>query len=135
MFMGSSLCMRAHIKPIAPALQFGTYAHSIHAERFQMSRINSRSEMEAFVRSAELGGFSAAARELGLTPSALSKFVKRLEMRLGVPLLHRTTSSLSPTPEGEEDMQRCRRILDEMEAAEDEVAGGGEQPRGRLPRT
>jgi DNA-binding transcriptional LysR family regulator len=96
-----------------------------------MSRINSRAEMEAFVRSAELGGFSAAARELGQTPSALSKFVKRLELRLGVRLLHRSTRHLSPTPEGAQLLRRLRGILDEMEAAEGEIAGSDE-PRGRL---
>ena len=98
-----------------------------------MSRIHSRSEMEAFVRSAELGGFSAAARELGLTPSALSKFVKRLETRLGVRLLHRTTRSLSLTPEGARLLHRCRSILDDLDAAENEVTGGGNEPIGRLP--
>ncbi len=97
-----------------------------------MPRLRTRSEMEAFVRSAELGSFSAASRELGLTPSALSKFVKRLESRLGVRLLNRTTRSLSVTPEGARLLHRCRRILDEMETAEGEVATGGEQPVGRL---
>ena len=48
-----------------------------------MTRIGDRGEMEAFVRSVELGGFSAAARELKLTPSALSKLVSRLERVLG----------------------------------------------------
>ena len=96
-----------------------------------MSRINSRAEMEAFVRSAELGSFSAAARELGQTPSAISKFVKRLEQRLGVRLLQRTTRNLSLTPEGAQLLRRLRGILDEMETAESEIAGSDE-PRGRL---
>ncbi|MGH9577811.1 MAG: helix-turn-helix domain-containing protein, partial [Terriglobales bacterium] len=56
-------------------------------------------DMAAFVRSVELGGFSAAARALGLTPSAISKLVTRLEARLGVRLLNRTTRSLALTPE------------------------------------
>jgi DNA-binding transcriptional LysR family regulator len=51
-----------------------------------MAEAGGRGEMAAFVRSVELGGFSAAARELGLTPSALSKLVGRLETRLGVRL-------------------------------------------------
>jgi DNA-binding transcriptional LysR family regulator len=99
-----------------------------------MSRINSRAEMEAFVRSAELGGFSAAARELGLTPSALSRFVKRLEQRLGVQLLHRTTRNLVVTPEGGQLLRRMRAIIDDMEAAESEIAGS-DTPRGRLQMT
>jgi DNA-binding transcriptional LysR family regulator len=99
-----------------------------------MSRINSRAEMEAFVRSAELGGFSAAARELGLTPSALSRLVKRLEQRLGAQLLHRTTRNLVVTPEGGQLLRRMRGIIDEMEAAESEIAGS-DTPRGRLQMT
>jgi len=86
-----------------------------------MARIGDRGEMEAFVRSVELGGFSAAARELKLTPSALSKLVSRLERALRVRLLSRTTRKLTPTPEGELFLARCRRILAEMEDAENEV--------------
>ena len=86
-----------------------------------MSRIGDRREMEAFVRSVELGSFSAAARELELTPSALSKLVTRLERALKVRLLARTTRRIAPTPEGELFVARCRRILAEIEDAETEV--------------
>ena len=58
-------------------------------------------QMTAFVRAVETGGFTAAARSLGLTPSALSKLVTRLEDRLGARLLHRTTRRLQLTAEGE----------------------------------
>ena len=97
-----------------------------------MARIGDRGEMEAFVRSVELGGFSAAARELKLTPSALSKLVSRLEGSLKVRLLSRTTRKLTPTAEGELFLARCRRILAEMEDAENEVGRARERPRGRL---
>ena len=97
-----------------------------------MSRIGSRGEMEAFVRSIELGSFSAAARELKLSPSALSKLVTRLERGLKVRLLTRTTRRIAPTPEGELFVTRCRRILAEMEDAEMEVGRARERPRGRL---
>ena len=97
-----------------------------------MSRIGDRGEMEAFVRSVELGSFSAAARELGLTPSTLSKLLTRLERSLKVKLVHRTTRRIGPTPEGELFMARCRRILAEMEDAEMEVGRSREKPRGRL---
>jgi DNA-binding transcriptional LysR family regulator len=97
-----------------------------------MSRIGNRGEMEAFVRSIELGSFSAAARELKLTPSALSKLVTRLERSLRVRLLTRTTRRLAPTAEGELFVGRCRRILAEMEDAEMEVGRARERPRGRL---
>jgi DNA-binding transcriptional LysR family regulator len=97
-----------------------------------MSRIGDRGEMEAFVRSVELGSFSAAARQLKLSPSALSKLVGRLEASLKVRLLNRTTRKLTATPEGELFLARCRRILAEMEDAETEVGRSRERPRGRL---
>src|SRR3954447_21860525 len=97
-----------------------------------MARIGDRREMEAFVRSVELGGFSAAARELKLSPSALSKLVSRLESALKVRLLNRTTRRLAPTPEGELFLARCRRILAELEDAEREVGRRRDQPRGKL---
>src|SRR3989442_12078628 len=97
-----------------------------------MARIGDRGEMEAFVRSVELGGFSAAARDLKLTPSALSKLVSRLESSLRVRLLNRTTRKLALTAEGELFLARCRRILAEMEDAETEVGRSRERPRGRL---
>jgi len=97
-----------------------------------VGRIGDRGEMEAFVRSVELGGFSAAARELKLTPSAISKLVTRLEQTLRAKLLNRTTRMLTLTPEGELFLARCRRILAEMEDAETEVGRSRERPRGRL---
>jgi DNA-binding transcriptional LysR family regulator len=89
-------------------------------------------EMTAFVRAVDTGGFSAAARELALTPSALSKLVTRLEDRLGARLLHRTTRRLQLTPEGEAFYARARRILAAMDEAEAEVAQAGASPRGLL---
>jgi DNA-binding transcriptional LysR family regulator len=76
-------------------------------------------EMAAFVRILDKGGFAPAARDLGLTPSALSKLVGRMEARLGVRLLARTTRRLSPTPEGEAYGARARDILALIEAAGD----------------
>ena len=97
-----------------------------------MARIGDRGEMEAFVRAVELGGFSAAARELKRTPSALSKLVTRLERGLRARLLNRTTRRLTTTPEGELFLARCRRILAEMEDAETEVGRSRDRPRGKL---
>jgi DNA-binding transcriptional LysR family regulator len=57
----------------------------------QMSPLQAPIDMKVFVRGVELQSFSAAARDLGLTPSAVSKIVTRMESRLGVRLLHRTT--------------------------------------------
>ena len=88
--------------------------------------------MTAFVTAVESGGFSAAARDLGLTPSALSKLVTRLENRLGARLLHRTTRRLQLTPEGEAFFHRAQRILSAIDEAEAEVTESGTRPRGTL---
>ncbi|MFG1477192.1 LysR family transcriptional regulator [Xanthobacter sp. V4C-4] len=92
---------------------------------------NRFTEMEVFTRVVERGGFSAAARASGLTPSAVSKLVARLERRLGVRLMVRTTRRLQLTPEGAAFYERSARILDEIAAAEQEAAAGA-APRGRL---
>ena len=89
-------------------------------------------EMNAFVRVAERGSFAAAAIDLGLTPSALSKLVTRIEDRLGVRLLTRTTRKLALTAEGELFVARSRDILASIEAAEAEVSAASARPRGRL---
>jgi DNA-binding transcriptional LysR family regulator len=90
------------------------------------------SEMTAFVRAVELGGFSTAARDMGLTPSAISKLVTRLEDRLGVRLLNRTTRKLALTPEGEAYFHRSQRILADIHEAENEVARFRAHPKGLL---
>lgn len=89
-------------------------------------------DMAAFVRAVELGGFSVAARELGLTPSAISKLVTRLEDRLGVRLLNRTTRRLALTPEGEAYFHRTQRILADIDEAENEVARFRAHPKGLI---
>jgi DNA-binding transcriptional LysR family regulator len=89
-------------------------------------------DMLAFVRAAALGGFSAAARDLSVTPSGVSKLVTRLEARLGVRLLNRTTRKLSLTAEGSAYFERARRIVGEIEEAEAEVAAFRRRPRGLL---
>jgi DNA-binding transcriptional LysR family regulator len=97
-----------------------------------MGRLGDRGEIEAFVRAVERGGFSAAARDLKLTPSALSKIVTRLEALLGARLLNRTTRKLTTTAEGALFLTRCRRILAEFADAEIEVGRSREKPRGKL---
>lgn len=97
-----------------------------------MNRIGDRGELEALVRSVERGSFSAAARDLKLTPSAISKIVTRIETVLGVRLLNRTTRHLTTTAEGSLFLGRCRRILAEFEDAENEVGRAREKPRGKL---
>jgi len=89
-------------------------------------------QMEVFVRVAEEGGFSAAARSLKLTPSAVSKLIGRLEDRLGVRLFHRTTRSLSLTEEGRAFKDRCVEILNEIEQAEAAVSALHDHVTGTL---
>lgn len=94
--------------------------------------IDHASEMAAFVRVVESNGFSAAAPALGLTPSAVSKLVTRLETRLGVRLLQRTTRALHLTQEGEIFFAAARRIVSEIDALENQIAGQSGTPSGVL---
>jgi len=89
-------------------------------------------EMAAFVRVVDAKGFSAAAPALGLTPSAVSKLVTRLEARLGVRLLQRTTRALSLTVEGEAFYAAARRIVGEIAALEAEMSDQRGTPHGLL---
>ncbi len=93
--------------------------------------INRSGEIEVFVRVVEAGSFSAAARELRMTPSAVSKLMARLEARLGARLVSRSTRRLMLTPEGTAFYESGLRILADMVAAEREAAAGA-APRGRL---
>lgn len=79
----------------------------------------------------EQGSFSAAARVLGISPSAVSRGVDRIEERLGVRLLLRSTRSLSLTAEGQAYLRAARHILAELDSAEQQIADRG-APRGRL---
>lgn len=89
-------------------------------------------EMRAFVTVVEQQSFAAAATLLGLSPSAVSKLVTRLEDRLGVQLLHRTTRRLSLSTEGDVYFARARQILADIAEAEIEVTRSRGAPRGRL---
>jgi DNA-binding transcriptional LysR family regulator len=90
------------------------------------------SVMPTFVQVAETGSFAAAGRRLGVSASAVSKSIGRLETRLGVQLVQRSTRSLALTNNGEAFLARCRRIIAEVEAAHAEMAGASDQPRGTL---
>ncbi|MEP7453120.1 LysR family transcriptional regulator [Phyllobacterium sp. SB3] len=94
---------------------------------------NRAGEMDVFVTAVELDSFSAAGRKLGLSPSAVSKMIRRIEDRLGTRLLNRSTRSLQLTPEGEIYRQRALRIISEIEETERVVASGASAaPRGLL---
>ncbi len=88
--------------------------------------------IEVFVRVARAGSFSAAARDLDQTPSAVSKQIGRLEDRLGARLFDRTTRQVRLTEAGAAFFERCARIVSEMEEAERAVSHSHGAPRGTL---
>lgn len=88
--------------------------------------------MHAFTKVVATGSYAEAARQLGLTRSAVSKAVMELEHRLAVRLFDRTTRQVSPTEAGRTFFTRCQAILAEVEEAEDQIAGLGAAPRGVL---
>jgi DNA-binding transcriptional LysR family regulator len=94
--------------------------------------MESLNTLNVFVQVAEARSFVGAGRVLGVSASAVGKSVARLEERLGVRLFHRSTRSITLTAEGTQFLNRSRRILAEIEAAEDELSQTASVPRGRL---
>ncbi|KMO14390.1 LysR family transcriptional regulator [Methylobacterium platani] len=93
---------------------------------------NRLGEMEAFVQVARRGSFAAAAKALRRTPSAVSRAVARLEARLGVGLIRRTTRAMTLTPEGELYLARASELIAEFDAIEDGFGRDIAQPSGLL---
>jgi DNA-binding transcriptional LysR family regulator len=85
-----------------------------------------------FCKAAEMGGFTAAALALGITPAAVSRSVGRLEVRLGLKLFRRTTRSVQLTDDGRVYFEQCRAALAQIEDAELAITGQHRQPRGLL---
>jgi DNA-binding transcriptional LysR family regulator len=94
-----------------------------------MDRIDA---MRAFVSVADLQGFAPAARKLGLSASAVTRLIAGLENHLGARLLQRTTRSVTLTDVGARYLERARRILGDLEEAEDSVQAERSRPSGRL---
>lgn len=94
-----------------------------------MDRFNA---MEVFVRVAATGSFTAVAEHLGLARSMVTRQISALEAHLGVKLIARSTRSLKLTAEGEVYLERCREILGLVAAAEGDLSGGGQAPRGPI---
>ena len=88
--------------------------------------------LQVFVRVAELGGFAAAARDLGLSPPGVTRAVSALEERLGTRLFVRTTRSVRLTESGERFLFDARRILADLIEAEEAAVGLHATPRGQL---
>src|SRR5437879_13487254 len=94
-----------------------------------MDRIDA---MQAFVAVADLQGFAPAARKLRLSPSAVTRRIAALEERLVARLLQRTTRQVTLTDAGARYLERARRILGDVEEAENAVEGESMRPGGRL---
>lgn len=94
--------------------------------------MNQVSELAFFTQLVRLGSLAATARELNLTPPAVSKRLAQLEQRLGVRLLNRTTRSISLTAEGETYLVNARRILEQIEEMERQVSSSRAEPKGLL---
>jgi DNA-binding transcriptional LysR family regulator len=90
------------------------------------------SGLEIFVETAQSQSFVATGRKMGISASAVSKSISRLEERVGVRLFQRSTRTVRLTSEGEVFLERCRRILSEIQAAEDDLSAMTVSPRGRL---
>lgn len=90
------------------------------------------SGLEIFVETAQSQSFVATGRKMGISASAVSKSISRLEERVGVRLFQRSTRTVRLTSEGEVFLERCRRILGEIQAAEDDLSALTTSPRGRL---
>jgi DNA-binding transcriptional LysR family regulator len=88
--------------------------------------------MQAFVAVADLRGFAPAARKLGLSPSGVTRLIAALEDRLGARLLQRTTRQVTLTDAGSRYLERARRILADVEEAEDAIEGERTRPEGQL---
>lgn len=93
--------------------------------------VNRLAEMEVFVKVVQSGGMTAAARARSMTPSAVSKLIARLEGRLNVRLINRSTRSFELTPEGRTFYDAAIDVLEGLATAE-RVAGNGSAPSGRI---
>lgn len=94
--------------------------------------MDSLSGISIFVAVAENRSFTKAGNLFGISSSAVGKSIARMEERLSVRLFHRSTRSITLTTEGTLFLERCRRILSEVEAAEAELSEASAKPQGRL---
>ncbi|PWC35226.1 LysR family transcriptional regulator [Azospirillum sp. TSO22-1] len=89
-------------------------------------------EMKVFLRVAARGSFSAGGRDMGMTPSATAKLITRIEERLGVRLIERSTRRLRLTAEGDLYREKAEALLRDLDAFDAEIAGGARLPTGLI---
>ena len=89
-------------------------------------------ELQFFVQVSESQSFTKAAKRLGVPKSSVSRAILKLENRLGVRLVERTTRRVALTEVGELYLSRCRRVIDEAEQADLAVGAMQAKPRGTL---
>jgi DNA-binding transcriptional LysR family regulator len=97
-----------------------------------MDRLGS---MQVFIAVAEARGFAAAARALRVSPPSVTRCIAALEERLGVRLLNRTTRQMNLTEAGERYLMDCKRIIADLQIAEDRARGARHEPQGTLAVT
>jgi LysR family transcriptional regulator for bpeEF and oprC len=88
--------------------------------------------MRVFARVADHGSFARAASTLDMSRAMASSYVAQLEQHLGTRLLHRTTRKVSVSPQGALYLEHCKRILAEIEAADDQLRLARDRPQGKL---
>lgn len=109
----------------------GKWNRIVHSRK-QSGEVNPLSDIAVFVRVVESGSFTRAADSLEISKAAVSKYVTRLEQRLGARLLHRTTRRLATTEAGQALYSRSAAALAELSEAEHDVAQFTEKPNGLL---
>src|SRR5471030_512389 len=100
--------------------------------RAQMPNMDRFSALKAFCLVAGSGGFSAAARQLGVATSSVTRLVDALELRIGAPLLNRSTRSITLTDSGRGYFEHAAQILAALDEADDAAAGRDGEPSGLL---
>lgn len=105
--------------------------HKTYAMKEQFE-IDNLTGLITFSHAARLGSYTAAARTLSVSPSAVSKSIRRLESRLGIPLFNRTTRSLILTPEGHQVLERVGRLISEIREIEQLAVTAQARPAGIL---
>ena len=134
------LLVGADAAPVRGRMALGLHLDNLAVIRFSYAvmeqlGLDRLTGIIAFARSASLGSYTAAAHSLGISPSAVSKSVQRLEQRLGLSLFTRTTRALTLTPEGRDLHERALRLLHEAEEIEQAAVAARSEPAGTLKVT